>query len=75
MQVHQQRLLRDYLLSVRRNPVEHPEQAEIGKAIAVQAEISECWMLLAGPGAPETITARADLGTLLMLSAGNGFES
>jgi hypothetical protein len=45
------------------------EQAEIPKAIAVQTEISECWMLLAGPDAPETIAARADLDTLLMRSA------
>jgi hypothetical protein len=43
------------------------EQGDVGKAIAVQTEISECWRLLAGPDAPETITARADLGTLLMV--------
>lgn len=51
------------------------EQADIAKAIAVQSEISECWTLLAGPDAPQTITARADLGTLLMLSPENAFEA
>jgi hypothetical protein len=44
-------------------------QTEVAKAAAVQAEISECWMLLAGADAPETVTARADLGALLMMSA------
>jgi hypothetical protein len=43
------------------------DQADIPKAISVQTEISECWMLRAGPDAPETIAARADLGTLLMV--------
>jgi hypothetical protein len=37
------------------------EQSEIARAIAVQRELSECWMLVAGPDAPETIAARADL--------------
>jgi hypothetical protein len=59
------RALRDLLL----------EQADIPKAIAVQTEISECWALLAGPDAAQTITARADLGTLLMLSPENAFEA
>jgi hypothetical protein len=43
------------------------EQRDIAKAIAVQTEIAECRMLLAGPDAPETTAARADLRTLLML--------
>jgi len=50
------------------------EQSDMAKAIAIQTEISECLMLLAGPGAPETITAMSDLGELLMLSSGNAFE-
>jgi hypothetical protein len=45
------------------------EQAEIARAIALQTEIFECRMVLAGPGAPETIAARAELGELLMLSS------
>jgi hypothetical protein len=45
------------------------------KAIAVQKELSECWLLVAGLDAPETIAARADLGTLLMLSPENTFEA
>jgi hypothetical protein len=44
------------------------EQSQLPKATAVQKELSECWHLVAGPDAPETIAARADLGTLLMLS-------
>jgi len=59
------RTLRDLLI----------EQAEIEKAAAVQAEISECWVLLAGTDAPETVAARADLGALLMMSAENAFEA
>jgi hypothetical protein len=51
------------------------DQADFAKAIAVQTEISECWMLLAGPDAPETIAARADLGTLIMLSQESAFEA
>jgi hypothetical protein len=43
------------------------EQSEIASAIAAQTEIAECWMLLAGRDAPETIAAKADLGTLLMM--------
>lgn len=43
------------------------EQADFAKATAVQTEIAECWALLAGPDAPETTVARAELGTLLML--------
>jgi hypothetical protein len=42
------------------------EQSEVAKAISVQTEILECRMLLAGPDAPEAITAKADLGRLLM---------
>jgi hypothetical protein len=45
------------------------EQAEIARAIAVQTEIFECRMALAGPAAPETVAARAELGELLMLSS------
>jgi hypothetical protein len=55
------RTLRDLLI----------EQADMAKAAAVQAEIAECRMLLAGPDAPETVTARADLGALLMMSVAN----
>jgi len=51
------------------------EQSDIPKAIAVQTEILECRMLLAGPDAPETIAARADLGTLLLSSPVNVFET
>lgn len=51
------RPLRDLLL----------EQTDFAKAIAVQTEIVECWALLAGPDAPETIAVRAELGTPLML--------
>ena len=58
------RALRDLLL----------EQSDTARAIAVQTEISECWMLVAGPDAPETITAGADLRTLLMSSAESAFE-
>jgi hypothetical protein len=53
------RALRDLLL----------EHSELARAIAVQTELSDCWMLVAGPGAPETIAARAELGELLMLSS------
>jgi hypothetical protein len=42
------------------------EQLEMARAIAVQKELSECWMLRAGPDAPETIAARASLRELLM---------
>ena len=42
------------------------EQSDVARAIATQTEIAECWRLLAGPDAPETVTARTDLGTLLM---------
>jgi hypothetical protein len=51
------------------------EQSQLPKAIAVQKELSECWLLVAGPEAPETIAARAHLGTLLMLSPENTFEA
>jgi hypothetical protein len=51
------------------------EQSQLPKAIAVQKELSECWLLVAGPDAPETIAARADLGKLLMLSPENTFEA
>jgi len=44
------------------------EQSDIARAITVQTELSECWMLVAGPDAPETIAARADLVEFLMLS-------
>jgi hypothetical protein len=47
------------------------EQADVGSAIAVQGEISECLTLLYGFGAPETITAISDLGELLISSSGN----
>jgi fructose-1,6-bisphosphatase/sedoheptulose 1,7-bisphosphatase-like protein len=42
------------------------QQSDIAGAIAIQTEISECWMLVAGPGAPETIAAASELGELLM---------
>jgi hypothetical protein len=58
------RTLRDLLL----------DQADLANAIAVQTEIAECWTLLAGKDAPETIAARADLGTLLMRSPEAAFE-
>lgn len=45
------------------------EQADMAKAAAVQNEISECWLLLVGPDAPQTVAARADFEALLMLSA------
>jgi hypothetical protein len=45
------------------------EQSDIARAITVQTELSERWTLLAGPEAPETIAARAELGELLMLSS------
>jgi hypothetical protein len=51
------------------------EQADTAKAAAVQNEISECWMLLAGSDAPETVAARADLEALLMISAENAFAA
>ena len=51
------------------------EKSQLPKAIAVQKELSECWLLAAGPDAPETIAARADLGTLLMLSPESTFEA
>ena len=44
------------------------EQSQLPKAIAVQKKLSECWLLVAGPDAPETIAARTELGTLLMSS-------
>lgn len=49
------------------------EQSDITRAIAIQTEIVDCWMLVAGPGAPETIAATSDLGELLMLSSGSGY--
>jgi hypothetical protein len=51
------------------------EQADFAKAIAVQTEITECWAIIAGLEAPETITAREDLGTLVMLSPEKAFEA
>jgi len=42
------------------------EHSDIRRATAIQAEITECWELSAGPDAVETITARTDLGALLM---------
>jgi hypothetical protein len=50
------------------------EQAEIARAITVQTEIVKCRMALAGPGAPETIAAKAELGELLMLSSESAVE-
>ncbi len=38
------------------------EQSEMERAIAVQAEIAECCRIVAGPDAPETITATTELG-------------
>jgi hypothetical protein len=46
------------------------EQSEIARAIDVQREISECWMLIGGPDALEAVAARADLSQLMMLSSG-----
>ncbi len=43
------------------------QRGEAREAIAAQTEIAECAQLLAGPDAPEAVTARSDLGTLLML--------
>jgi hypothetical protein len=51
------------------------DQSQLPRAIAVQKELAECWLLVAGPDAPETITARAELGTLLMLSPEDTFEA
>jgi hypothetical protein len=51
------------------------EQSDIPGAVAVQTEISECRLLLAGPGAPETTTAMSDLEELLMLSSESTFEN
>jgi hypothetical protein len=45
------------------------EQSQLPKAIAVQKELWECRLLIAGPDAPETTAARACLGTLLMSSS------
>jgi hypothetical protein len=51
------------------------EQSQLPKAIAVQQELAECWLLVAGPDAPETSAARAQLGTLLMSSPQNTFDA
>jgi hypothetical protein len=51
------------------------EQSQLPKAIAVQQELAECWLLAAGPDAPETIAARAHLGTLLMSSPTGAFDA
>lgn len=44
------------------------EQSDFSQAIAVQKELYECSMLLAGPDPPCTLTAKSDLGALLMSS-------
>jgi hypothetical protein len=41
-------------------------EGDIRKALALQTEIAECWLLRAGCDAPETIAARSDLGKLMM---------
>lgn len=51
------------------------EESDVQEAIAVQKEIAKCWLLLAGPEAPETTTARSDLGTLLMLHSESAIEN
>lgn len=51
------------------------EELQLPKAIAAQEELAECWLLIAGADAPETIAARADLGTLLMSSPENIFAA
>lgn len=56
MRVSALRALRDLCL----------EQSDFANAIAVQTELFECLLLLAGPDAPETIAAKSDLGTLLV---------
>lgn len=48
------------------------EQPDIARAIAIQTEIADCWMLVAGPAAPETTAATSDLGELLMLYSSSG---
>jgi hypothetical protein len=50
------------------------EQSEIAKAIAIQQEIWCCRDLSGGPEAAETIVARTDLETLLMLTSEPEFE-
>jgi hypothetical protein len=42
------------------------EMQDIRAAIAVQTELSECRAIGSGPNAPETLAAKADLGTLLL---------
>jgi hypothetical protein len=44
------------------------EQPDIPKAINVQTEIVECLVLVAGPGATQTLAARTKLGELRMSS-------
>jgi hypothetical protein len=51
------------------------EQSQLPKAIAVQQELAECWQLVCGPHAPETIAAKAHLETLLMSSPEDTFEA
>lgn len=41
-------------------------EGDIRKALALQTEIAECWLLRAGCDAPETIAARSHLGKLMM---------
>lgn len=50
------------------------EQSDLAGAITIQTEISECLVLIAGPGAPETIAATSDLRELLMCSSGTAVE-
>jgi hypothetical protein len=42
---------------------------DLDAAIRTQAELASCWLALAGPEAPETVEAKARLGSLLMQSA------
>jgi hypothetical protein len=50
------------------------EQSEIARAIAIQREIWCCRELRGGPEAAETVVARAELETLLMLTSEPEFE-
>jgi len=42
---------------------------DLDAAIRTQAELTSCWLTLAGPGARQTIEAKSLLGSLLMLPA------
>ncbi len=50
-------------------------ESDVEEAIGVQTEIAECWLLLAGPEAPETAAARSALGTLLLLHSQSTVEN